>query len=258
MDKQWLRDFLEEKYQQYNQKSFIETDPVQVPHMFSVAEDIEIAGFLTSAISWGRRTTIISNAIRLMKMMDFSPYEFTLHATEHELKQLVDFKHRTFNSADITGFLLSLKTIFTEHGSLKLFFEKSYNTTGNLKETLILFRKVFVNGLMLQRTHRHISDISQNSSAKRLNLFIRWMVRNDKKGVDFGIWDKIPTSDLFIPLDVHTGNVARALGLLGRNQNDWKAVEELTANLRAFDPDDPVKYDYALFGLGVFERFNTK
>ncbi|MBN2613076.1 MAG: TIGR02757 family protein [Bacteroidales bacterium] len=257
MDRQLLKDFLEEKYHQYNNRSFIETDPVQVPHMFSEDADKEIAAFLTSTISWGRRTTIISNAKRLMKMMGYKPFEFMMNATEHELKQLSDFKHRTFNGADTLGFIRSLRAICSGHGSLKGFFEKSFHTTGSLKETIIMFRSAFVANLMLQRTHRHISDITRNASAKRLNLFIRWMVRNDKMGVDFGTWDKIPASALYIPLDVHTGNVSRALGLLKRRQNDWKAVEELTATLRSFDPDDPVKYDYALFGLGVFENFNT-
>lgn len=255
MDKQLLKEFLEEKYLKYNSPDFIETDPVQIPHMFSDAGDIEIAGFLTASIAWGQRTTIINNAKKLMKMMDNSPYDFILNAGEKDCRIFQDFKHRTFNGVDAVSFIKSLRIIYLKFGGLKFFFENSFAVTGNLKDTLIKFRKVFIQSSMPQRTHKHISDIEKNASAKRLNLFLRWMVRKDNHGVDFGIWDKIPSSALYIPLDVHTGNVARSVGLLTRRQNDWMAVEELTSKLREFDPADPVKYDYALFGMGIFENF---
>jgi len=255
MKDSFLRDFLEEKYVKYNHPDFISSDPVRVPHMFDEPGDIEISALLTATIAWGQRTTIIKNAVQLMKMMDCKPMDFIMTAGKTEFNHLKNFKHRTFNGADTIYFVRSLQNIYKYHGGLKGFFEDHFLTFGNLKETIIHFRKVFTSLSIPLRTYKHIADIEKNAAAKRLNLFIRWMVRKDKNRVDFGLWDKIPASALYIPLDLHTGNVARRLGLLQRKHNDWLAVEELTSRLREFDPDDPVKYDYALFGLGVFESF---
>ena len=255
MNDSFLRDFLEEKYVKYNHPDFISSDPLQVPHMFDKPGDIEISALFTATIAWGQRTTIIKNSIRLMKMMEYKPMDFIMNAGKVEYNHLKNFKHRTFNGEDTIYFVRSLKNIYANHGGLKELFENHYLNIGSLKETIMKFRQIFTGLAIPLRTYKHIADIEKNAAAKRLNLFIRWMVRKDKNGVDFGIWNKIPASALFIPLDVHTGNVARKLGLLKRKQNDWRAVEELTLKLREFDPDDPVKYDYALFGLGVFENF---
>lgn len=255
MNDSFLRDFLEEKYIKYNRPDFISTDPLQVPHMFDEQGDIEISAFLTAAIAWGQRTTIIRKAALLMQMMEYRPKDFIMNAGIAEYNHLGSFQHRTFNGIDTIYFIRSLQNIYLNHGGLKELFESQYLNTGCLKKAIINFRKVFTSLSIPPRTKKHIADIEKNAAAKRLNLFIRWMVRRDKNGVDFGIWDKIPASALFIPLDVHTGNVARKLGLLTRKQNDWLAVEELTSRLSDFDPDDPVRYDYALFGLGVFEKF---
>jgi uncharacterized protein (TIGR02757 family) len=191
----------------------------------------------------------------LMKLMEYSPADFIMNAGESEYSHLREFKHRTFNGTDTVYFARSLRNICLNYGGLKTLFEHHFLASGNIKKTIIQFRNVFTGLAIPLRTNKHIADVLKNAPAKRLNLFIRWMVRKDNMGVDFGLWDKIPASDLFIPLDVHTGNVARKLGLLRRKQNDWLAVEELTSGLREFDPDDPVKYDYALFGLGAFENF---
>ena len=255
MDQSFLKEFLEEKYIKYNHPDYISTDPIQIPHMFTDPRDIEIAALLTATIAWGQRATIIKNALLLMKLMENKPIDFIMNADESDLNHLRDFQHRTFNGADAAYFARSLRNIYTNYGGLKSLFEHYYLTSGSLKETIIQFRKVFTGHSIPLRTLKHMADIEKNAAAKRLNLFIRWMVRKDNMGVDFGIWDKIPASTLFIPLDIHTGNVARKLGLLRRKQNDWLAVEELTSRLREFDADDPVKYDYALFGLGVFEDF---
>ncbi|MBN2213904.1 MAG: TIGR02757 family protein [Bacteroidales bacterium] len=255
MDKQFLREFLEEKYMKYNHTDFISADPLQVPHMFTDPCDIEIAAFLTASIAWGQRAVIIKNAHLLMNLMENRPMEFILNADESDFNHLSEFKHRTFNGSDTIYFARSLRNIYSNYGGLKEIFEHHYLSTGSVKETIIRFRKVFTGLSIPGRTQKHIADIEKNAAGKRLNLFIRWMVRKDKRGVDFGIWDQIPASALFIPLDIHTGAVARKLGLLIRKQNDWQAVEELTCRLREFDPEDPVKYDFALFGLGIFEDF---
>ena len=255
MNDSFLRDFLEEKYVKYNHPDFISSDPLQVPHMFDESGDIEISALLTATIAWGQRSIIIKNSIRLMRMMEYKPMDFIMNAGKSEYKHLKNFKHRTFNGEDTIYFVRSLKNIYANHGGLRELFEHHYLKTGSLKETIIKFRQIFTGLSIPLRTNKHIADIEKNAAAKRLNLFIGWMVRKDKNRVDFGLWDKIPASTLFVPLDIHTGNVARKLGLLKRKQNDWLAVEELTTKLREFDPDDPVKYDYALFGLGVFENF---
>jgi uncharacterized protein (TIGR02757 family) len=247
-----LKEFLDEKYSQYNTLSFIETDPIQVPHSFSNAEDIEISAFLTSMIAWGKRSIIINNARKLMQLMGNTPFDFVMNADELALKHLNAFKHRTFNSTDLEFFILSLRNIYKNHGGLRTIFEANGH---DIKKAISEFRKVFFSIEHPARTMKHISDVDKNSAAKRLNLFLMWMVRNDKVGVHFGLWNKIESSVLKLPLDVHTANVGRKLGLLTRKQNDWLAVEEITSKLSAFDKKDPVKYDFALFGLGVFEKF---
>jgi uncharacterized protein (TIGR02757 family) len=244
-----LKDFLEEKYELYNRTSFIASDPVSIPHLFSRKEDIEISGFLAATIAWGQRPTIIKNATWLVKQMDMAPYDFIRHAGEKELKPFRAFVHRTFNGTDCEFFLRSLRNLYRKGGLQKAFAGK------NALQAITHFRGRFFSIPHPARTKKHVSDPLSGSSAKRLNMFLRWMVRSDRHGVDFGIWDQLKPAELMCPLDVHSGNVARKLGLLARKQNDWKAVEELTARLREFDASDPVKYDLALFGLGVFEKF---
>jgi uncharacterized protein (TIGR02757 family) len=246
-----LQSFLEEKYIKYNRLDFIESDPISIPHQFTKKEDIEIAGFLAATIAWGQRVTIINNANKLMKLMGNSPHDFILSAKEKDFKRFDGFVHRTFNGTDVAFFMKSLKNIYVKHGGLEKVFSKP-----NCSDAIMNFRTTFFSIEHPHRTMKHVSSPAANSSAKRLCMYLRWMIRKDKQGVDFGIWNSnlIP-SDLMCPLDVHSGNVARKLGLLKRTQNDWKAVDELTINLRKFDAKDPVKYDFALFGLGVFEKF---
>lgn len=253
-----LKEFLDEKYNQYNQIHFIDSDPISIPHQFTKKEDIEIAGFLAATIAWGQRVTIINNANKLMKLMDNSPFDFIMNAKEKDFKRFVDFKHRTFNGVDANFFMKSLQNIYKKHGGLQSAFGFS-PTLADKKEISAMsaitnFRKLFFSISYPQRTGKHISNPSENSSSKRLCMYLRWMVRNDKRNVDFGLWN-VSSSILMCPLDVHSGNVARKLGLLKRTQNDWKAVEELTNSLKKMDAKDPVKYDFALFGLGVFEKF---
>ncbi|MFO7933558.1 MAG: TIGR02757 family protein [Bacteroidales bacterium] len=250
-----LKDFLDEKTWFYNRPAFIEQDPVQVPHQFSDPEDIEIAAFLTAVIAWGRKETIIANALRLVDGMPGGPHEFLIHATDSDLNRFRSFVHRTFNGVDCVYFLKSLRELYRHHGGLKQLFEESFLSTGELTSSINHFREVFFRDCPPGRTSKHLPDVQKNSGAKRINMFLRWMVRRDRCGVDFGLWDRIPMNALYIPLDVHTGNVARKLGLLERRQNDWKSVRELTGRLKRFDPGDPVKYDFALYGLGAFENF---
>ena len=250
-----IKEFLDEKVLQYNSISFISSDPVQIPHSFSKKEDIEIAGFLTATIAWGQRKSIILNAQRLMSMMPGGPHEFLINASDDDLKTFIIFVHRTFNGFDCIFFLKSLRNIYQNFGGLGSVFEESYLRNKDVYSTLAEFRELFLSLPESGRTSRHVSNVNKGSAAKRLNMFLRWMIRKDNHGVDFGLWEKIPMSALYIPLDLHSGNSARKLGLLKRKQNDWKAVEELTGILREFDSEDPVKYDYALFGLGVFEKF---
>jgi uncharacterized protein (TIGR02757 family) len=247
-----LKQFLDEKYLQYNTLSFIETDPIQVPHSFSKTEDIEISAFLTATIAWGKRSIIINNAKKLMGLMDECPYDYVMNSDKHDLTSLNLFKHRTFNPTDLVFFIKSLRNIYKNHGGLKTIFEAN---SQDVKKAISDFRKIFFSIVYPARTLKHISDVDKDSAAKRLNLFLMWMVRSDRVGVHFGLWKKIKPSLLKLPLDVHTANVGRKIGLLTRKQNDWNAVEEITSRLRHFDSNDPVKYDFALFGLGVFERF---
>jgi uncharacterized protein (TIGR02757 family) len=248
-----LYDFLEFKYQQYNTPEFIPSDPISVPHLFTKKQDIEIAGFLTATISWGSRKSIIANARKLVQMMDDDPHRFILEASENDLVPLRKFVHRTFNGEDCIFFLQSLKNIFVKNESMEKLFLNA--TNAGMSQAIRQFREEFLLTPHQKRSEKHISDPLSGSSAKRINMFLRWMVRDDSRGVDFGVWKRIAPSELMCPLDVHSGNVARKLGILTRKANDWKAVEELTASLRRFDPVDPVKYDFALFGLGIFEDF---
>lgn len=248
-----LHEFLELKYLQYNQPSFIEIDPVCIPHLFTKKEDIEIAGFLAATIAWGNRKSIVANARRLVEMMDYDPHGFITTASERETRPFERFVHRTFNGQDCRFFLHALKKIYSQHRSMEELF-LSLNTHG-AGHAIHAFRQEFLTPPHEKRVEKHIPDPMRGSSAKRLNMFLRWMVRRDDSGVDFGIWERISPSNLICPLDIHSGNVARKLGLLARKQNDWKAAEELTATLRIYDPADPVRYDFALFGTGIFEKF---
>ena len=249
-----LKDFLDAKVLQYNNPKFIESDPIQVPHLFFKKEDIEIAGFLTATIAWGNRKSIIKNAKRMVELMDHAPYDFIMHHNDSDLEQLRAFVHRTFNGDDLIQFVLSLKHIYQNYDGLESVF-KTYAEDDSLQRSIHELKKRFFEMEHLPRTRKHISDPLKNSAAKRINMFLRWMVRRDNSGVDFGIWQSLSPSQLSCPLDVHSGNVARKLGLLERPQNDAKALMELDNALRKLDKTDPVKYDYALFGLGVFEGF---
>ncbi len=251
LNKEQLYDFLEAAYDKYNRPDFITSDPIRIPHLFTKKEDIEISAFLAATIAWGQRPTIINNAKKLVEAMDLSPHDFIMQASEKELQRLENFKHRTFNFIDLEFFILSLRNIYSQHGGM----EKVFSKKDTIKDALVHFNKVFFSIPHPKRTEKHISNPAAGSASKRLNMFLRWMVRNDKRGVDFGIWKSISPSLLYCPLDVHSGNVARKLKLLKRKQNDWQSAEELTKNLRTFDAADPVKYDFALFGLGVFEKF---
>lgn len=253
-DQKELKEFLDSKVYEYNTPSFIETDPILIPHRFSLKEDIEISGFLTATIAWGNRKTIIKNANRMVYLMGNSPYDFVMHHTDKQLEPLQDFVHRTFNGKDFIGFINGLKHIYLNHGGLEQVFT-SYQEQGTLQPTITKFKELFFEAPLLARTQKHISNPLKGSSAKRINMYLRWLIREDNAGVDFGLWKSISSSSLSCPLDVHSGNVARKLGILMRKQNDTKAVAELDQSLRKMDPDDPVKYDFALFGLGVFEKF---
>ena len=251
-NRQEIYQLLEEKYNQFNRKSFIESDPISIPHLFSKKEDIEIAAFISATIAWGQRVTINKNANRFMEIMDMSPYDFVLNHSSKDLQRFENFKHRTFNGIDAEYFIKALQNIYTMHNGLEQVFAQHQN---DMQTNISNFKQVFFEIDHPLRTTKHVSDPLKNSSAKRINMFLRWMVRNDNRGVDFGLWKSIDSKNLMMPLDVHTGNVGRKLGLLERKQNDWKAVEELTKNLRNFDKLDPIKYDFSLFGLGVFEKF---
>ena len=255
MDKSQLKEFLEEKYIQYNCTRFIETDPILIPHLYSRKEDIEISAFLSATIAWGQRPTIIRNATKLMDLMGGEPFEFIMNCGEDDLRCFDSFVHRTFNNMDCLYFIKALSYIYRDHEGLEKLFSEGYSSDKTVKTAIIYFRERFLSFLPLQRTGKHIANPGSGSSAKRINMFLRWMIRPSLTGVDFGLWKSIPASALMMPIDVHSGNVARKLGLLQRKQNDWQAVEELTGNLRQFDADDPVKYDFALFGLGIFEKF---
>lgn len=249
-----LKEFLDEKVIQYNNRSFIDLDPIQIPHSYTRKEDIEISGFLSAIISWGNRTSIIKNAKRMVGYMGDSPYDFILNHNDRQLKQIEGFVHRTFNSVDLLAFIKGLKHLYKNKNGLESIFLK-YQTNESLQPAIHELKKEFFTVPHLERTRKHLPDPMTGSAAKKINMYLRWMIRRDNSGVDFGIWENILPSKLSCPLDIHSGNVARKLGLLCRKQNDAKSVMELDRVLRMMDCQDPVKYDFALFGLGVFERY---
>jgi uncharacterized protein (TIGR02757 family) len=251
-----IKELLDEKYFQFNNKNFIETDPISIPHQFTKKEDIEISGLLVATIAWGQRLSIINNGNKLMQLMNHEPHDFILNFSKRDALRFENFVHRTFNATDCIFFLNSLQAIYLKYGGLEAAFSKDLNATDvDIKNAITGFRELFLSVPHEYRSEKHISNPAAKSSAKRLCMFLRWMVRHDKHGVDFGLWKKIQPKQLCLPLDLHTGNVSRKLGLLKRTQNDWQAVEEITTVLRTFDSNDPVKYDFSLFGLGAFEGF---
>lgn len=254
MNKVELKSFLEEKVACYNNPKFIESDPIQIPHLYSLKEDIEISGFIAATIAWGNRKMIIKNAHKMMELMGNSPYDFVMSHNENDLERLDSFVHRTFNGQDFKSFIKGLQNIYKNHNGLEFVFSEDQEEE-SLQKSISEFKKLFFEIPHQYRTQKHISDPMNGSAAKRINMYLRWMVRQDDKGVDLGIWKNINPARLSCPLDVHSGNVARKLGLLERKQNDAKALFELDTNLRLLDPRDPVKYDFALFGLGIFESF---
>jgi uncharacterized protein (TIGR02757 family) len=252
-----LKDFLDRKVLEYNKPSFIKDDPISVPHLFSRKQDIEIAAFFASIFAWGKRTTIINKSKELMKLMDNAPYDFISSHKEKDLQRMLQFKHRTFNVTDLLYFILFLKQHYSQAASLETAFSKWMNKSDeNIENALRGFHSYFFS---LQdapvRTKKHIATPDRNSTCKRLNMFLRWMVRNDKAGVDFGIWKKIKPAQLICPIDVHVARVAKRFDLVKRKQVDWLTALELTEHLKRFDKTDPAKYDFALFGLGVVEKF---
>jgi uncharacterized protein (TIGR02757 family) len=254
LKKMELKEFLDEKVELYNRPTFIEHDPVSIPHLYTDKGDIEIAGFLAATIAWGNRKMILRNANRMMELLDDSPYDFIMNSDEQDMKSIEGFVHRTFNSLDLIYFLKAIKYIYRTKGGLERIFTE-HQTRDSLQPAIHELNAFFFELPHSHRTERHLSDPFKGSASKKINMFLRWMVRDDNKGVDFDIWKSISPSILSCPLDVHSGNVARKLGLLTRKQNDAKAVSELDNNLRKMDKVDPVKYDFALFGLGVFEGF---
>lgn len=248
-----LKLFLDEKVEQYNRSAFIEHDPVSIPHLFKKKQDIEIAGLFAATLAWGQRKTIVRKCRELMAAMDNAPYNFILHHTESELKPLLNFKHRTFNTTDLLYFIEFLKWFYQRNDSLEKAFKLS-DSEETVEKGIIHFHNLFFSlPEFPSRTRKHVSTPEGKSTCKRLVMYLRWMVRKDKKGVDFGIWKSISPSQLICPCDVHVDRVARKLKLIKRKQTDWQTALELTSNLRKLDPIDPVKYDFALFGLGIEE-----
>lgn len=249
------KDFLDYKCEFYNNSSFIHSDPISIPHEYSNPKDIEIAAFLTALISWGNRKAIIRSAKQLMEFIDNEPYDFIMNACPSDMKQLHSFTYRTFQKSDPVFYIQALQNVYLNHGGLENVFAQGYSKTDSVFNSISFVRSIFFETPHLLRNEKHFSNPEKGAASKRIHLFLRWMIRNDNKGVDFGIWNCIPVSQLICPLDLHTGNVARKLGLLKRKTNDRIAAEELTWSLSKFDPSDPVKYDFALFGLGIFEKF---
>jgi len=244
-----IRTFLDRKVDEYNRPSFIADDPISIPRGFTRQQDIEISGFFAAIFSWGNRTTIIKKTKQLMQLMDNAPHQFVLQHEEKDLVKMLDFRHRTFNATDLLYFIAFFRHHYTHHSSLE---DAFLHTPDHLSG---FYHYFFSLDSAPPRTYKHIATPEKNSSCKRLNMFLRWMVRSDDRGVDFGIWKKIPPSRLICPLDVHVARVARRFGLMTRTQTDWQAALELTDYLITLDAADPVKYDFALFGLGVMEKF---
>lgn len=252
VDLKLLKSDLNKVLKKYYNGTFIEYDPIGIPHKFSLLQDIEISAFITAMISWGNRKSIINNANQLMALFDNAPYDFIRNHTKNDLIKIQNFKHRTFQYSDALGFIAVLKNHYAKYNSLESAFVKGDDFI-SIKESISDFHNYFFNDetIIQSRTKKHISTPVKNSACKRLNMFLRWMVRHDNKGVDFGLWKKIPQSQLMIPLDVHVFNVSKKMNIIHSVKPDWKAVEELTALLRKLDKKDPIKYDYALFCLGV-------
>ena len=246
-----MRELLERLHDRYNNESFIEADPISVPHSFTRPVDREIAGFLAATIAWGNRRAIVQSAHRMMRYMDNAPEDFVRNATETDMEYLRTYVHRTFNGVDFQDFVRGLRHIITEWGSVGNYFETRYEEHGDLRPVFSDFRRDFFAVEHDAHCEKHLSSIDKGAACKRLCMYLRWFVRHDDRGVDFGMWRRIPMSALYMPLDIHTGRMGRNLGLLNRKQSDWKAVEELTASLRELCADDPVRYDYSLFGLGI-------
>ena len=253
MNRLELKSYLDFKVEQYNTLHFIETDPIQIPHQFSKKEDIEIAGFLTATIAWGNRKSILKNADRLMELLDMAPHDFVINHSPTDLEKLENFVHRTFQGVDLQYFIKALQNIYLNYGGMEKIFS-TYAEEKSLQPAIHQFKRIFFELPHSQRTQKHVSDPLKNSAAKRINMFLRWMVRKDSSGVDFGIWNSLQPQQLSCPLDIHSGNVARKLKLLKRKANDAKALIELDSSLRKMDPVDPVKYDFALFGIGANEK----
>jgi uncharacterized protein (TIGR02757 family) len=249
--KKELKLLLDEKADQYNTPEFIAADPISIPHRLSKKEDIEIIGFIIASIAWGNRSAILKSGEKLLDIMGYEPYEYIKHASKKDLNDL-NFVHRTFNKTDLTFFIHTLRNLYAQKTGLEGAFGGAA-FQGTIKDRIIHFRNTLFEITHEKRSEKHVSSPLSNSACKRINMYLRWMVRNDKRKVDFGIWKSIPMADLYLPLDVHTGRVARDLGLLNRTKDDWQALEELMAVLQTFDAKDPVKYDFALFGIGVNE-----
>lgn len=252
-----LKAALDEKVNLYNHVDFIKDDPVSIPHLFSKKQDIEIAGFFAAIFSWGNRTTIINKSKELLQLMDYAPHDFCLQHTSIDLKNLEGFKHRTFTVTDLLYFIEFFNFHYSQHNSLEIAFTNGMHKNDETIENGLkgFYNYFFSLPHIPERTKKHIASPEKNSSCKRLNMFLRWMVRTDKNGVDFGIWKNILPSQLVCPIDVHVARVSKKFNLLHRNQTDWNAALELTAYLRTLDKDDPVKYDFALFGLGVSKKY---
>ena len=250
--------FLNQKVEQYNTPDFIAADPICIPHSFTQKQDIEIAAFFAALFAWGNRTTIINKGRELMQLMENAPYDFCKNHKEEDLKPFLDFKHRTFTPTDILFFLSFFKTHYNKHDSLELAFApKKLKATEDIGVALDRFYGyVFSHEDAPARTRKHVAAPSKKATCKRLCMYLRWMVRDDNKGVDFGIWRNIKPAQLMIPLDLHVSRVARQFGMIERKATDWATVQELTATLKQLDPKDPAKYDYALFALGVLEKFS--
>lgn len=251
-----LRDLLDELHDKYNTPDFIEADPISVPHSFSDPVDREVAGFLAATIAWGNRRAIVQSAHRMIRYMDNAPADFVRNASDGDMAYLASFVHRTFNGVDFQDFVRGLRHIIEGWGSVGGYFEQRYEATEDVRIVISDFRKEFFSVEHDRHAEKHLSSIDKGAACKRIAMYMRWFVRRDNRGVDFGQWSRIPMSALYLPLDLHTGRMGRAMGLLTRKQDDWKAVEEITASLRDFSADDPTRYDYSLFGAGITKLFD--
>ena len=244
-----LKKILDEQVKKYNSIEFIEKDPISIPHLFTLKQDIEIAGFFAATIAWGNRTSILNSCKKMMEAMDYAPYDFLIHHEENDLKRFMGIKHRTFNETDLFYFIHFLQGHYQQHHTLEVAFNLSKEN--NMKDRLMAFHGYFFSIEHPHRTQKHVSTPIKNSACKRLNMYLRWMVRQDNNGVDFGLWKSIKPAELIMPMDVHVCNVAHHFGLIPENKSNWNMAKQLTNNLKKWDAKDPVKYDYALFSLGV-------